>query len=128
MGQYYFRNQILDQLDIYFRYLRRLKAHDPHAYELHRRLGIHIVPGRTVQTFDDWRYEGTLDELDAWWSHHQVSARPHLAILSEIARLDFGSTLRIEQLRCRFQNKRLFHRHAATTTIIRADSIPWLTH
>lgn len=70
-GQYYFRDAILDQLEVYFTYLRRMKQRDRSAYELHRRLGIQILPRSTVQNFDDWRYEGTMDELDAWWKEHR---------------------------------------------------------
>jgi hypothetical protein len=70
-GQYYFRDQILDQLDQYFVYLKRLKARARNEYDLHHQLGIHVVPGRTLQTFDDWRFEGTMDELDAWWKENR---------------------------------------------------------
>jgi hypothetical protein len=70
-GQYYFRDAILDQLEVFFVYLRRMKQRDRSAYELHRRLGIQILPRSTIQNFDDWRYEGTMDELDAWWKEHR---------------------------------------------------------
>jgi hypothetical protein len=29
------------------------------------------VPGRTVKTFDDWRFDGSMDELDAWWKENR---------------------------------------------------------
>jgi hypothetical protein len=72
-GQYYFRDQILDQLDQYFVYIKRLKQRAPDDYELHRRLGIHVVPGQTIQHFDTGRFEGTMDELDAWWKENRPS-------------------------------------------------------
>jgi hypothetical protein len=70
-GQYYFRDAILDQLDRYFIYLKRMKYHDRDAYELHRRLGIHIMPQSAVQAFDDWRDEGSMDDLDTWFIEHR---------------------------------------------------------
>jgi hypothetical protein len=70
-GQYYFRDQILDQLDQYFIYLKRLRIHANDAYELHKKLGIHIIPSDTLAAFDAERFEGTLDDLDAWWKEHR---------------------------------------------------------
>jgi hypothetical protein len=67
-GQFYFRDTILDQLDVYFQYLRRIKQHDPDAYDLHRQLGIQIMPVSAIRTFDKWRTEQQEQELSAWWS------------------------------------------------------------
>ena len=66
-GQYFFRDAILDQLDVYFLYLHRMRKRDRDAYELHRQLGIQIMPQNAVEHFDKWRSEGELDELSAWW-------------------------------------------------------------
>jgi hypothetical protein len=67
-GQYFFRDAILDQLDVYFLYLHRMRKCDRDAYELHRQLGIQIMPQNAVENFDKWRGEGELDELSAWWT------------------------------------------------------------
>ena len=72
-GQYYFRNAILDQLENYFLYLKRMRHHSRDAYELHRQLGIQVMPGSAVQAFDNWRSEGEMRELSAWWTAHRPS-------------------------------------------------------
>jgi len=72
-GQFYFRDQVLDQLDIYFTYLKRMRRADNDGYHLHRQLGIQIMPRSAVQTFDSWRDEGQIDELSAWWRTHRPS-------------------------------------------------------
>jgi hypothetical protein len=66
-GQYYFRDAILDQLETYFVYLKRMRHTDPDSYQLHRRLGIHVVPQSTVKAFDNWRNSGEFDELSTWF-------------------------------------------------------------
>jgi hypothetical protein len=70
-GQYYFRDSILDQLDIYFKYLHRMKRNARDAYDLHRQIGIQIMPRSAVQTFDNWRSEGQVEELSAWFNKHR---------------------------------------------------------
>jgi hypothetical protein len=84
-GQYYFRDAILDQLATYFVYLKRMKKKDFDAYELHRKLGIHIMPRSAVQSFDKWRKDQGEDELSAWWK----SNRPAFGAVSY--GLDAGS-------------------------------------
>jgi hypothetical protein len=70
-GQYYFRNAILDQLDNYFIYLKRMRHHAKDAYDLHRQLGIQIMPQSAVQAFDNWRSEGDMHAVSAWWREHR---------------------------------------------------------
>ena len=72
-GQFYFRDAILDQLDVYFTYLKRMKHGDREEYELHRRLGIQIMPGSAINAFSDWRKSGEMDELDTWWKENRPS-------------------------------------------------------
>lgn len=69
-GQYYFRDAILDQLDTYFVYLKRMRHGDKDSYELHRRLGIQIMPQSAIQSFDNWRSEEGNKELSAWWKEN----------------------------------------------------------
>ncbi len=66
-GQYYFRDAILDQLERYFIYLKRMKIRDKEAYNLHHQLGIQILPSSAVRAFDNWREKETEDQLSAWW-------------------------------------------------------------
>ena len=66
-GQYYFRDAILDQLDVYFIYLKRMKRNDIDAYNMHRKLGIHIMPQSAIRNFDKWRRDNEEAELSAWW-------------------------------------------------------------
>jgi hypothetical protein len=70
-GQYYFRDAILDQLDVYFTYLKRMRHNDKEAYELHKRLGIQIMPQSAVQSFDLWRSTGDMNDLSTWWKQNR---------------------------------------------------------
>lgn len=47
-GQFYFKSAVLDQLDLYFHYIKRMKANDPDAYHLYRQVGAQVVPRRTI--------------------------------------------------------------------------------
>jgi hypothetical protein len=44
IGEFNFRDTILEQLDLYFRYLKRMKRHDPDAYGLYRKVGATLLP------------------------------------------------------------------------------------
>lgn len=57
-GQFRFRDDILDQLEIYMHYIKRMKRGDPEAYKLYSKIGAHIVPRQA-----DW--DGV--ELSPWW-------------------------------------------------------------
>jgi hypothetical protein len=48
LGQFCFRDTILDQLDRYFVYLERMRIYDSDSYEFYRRVGATIVPYCTV--------------------------------------------------------------------------------
>lgn len=43
-GRFHFRGDILDQLPLYFKYLRRMRRIDPDAYALYSQIGAHIHP------------------------------------------------------------------------------------
>jgi hypothetical protein len=43
-GQFSFRDTILDQLDRYFVYLRRMRLHDRQGYEFYRQVGAQLLP------------------------------------------------------------------------------------
>jgi hypothetical protein len=47
-GAHYFKDDILEKLDDYFYFIRRMKTRDPDAYELYRQIGAHIVDNRAV--------------------------------------------------------------------------------
>jgi hypothetical protein len=43
-GEFHFRDSILEQLDRYWVYLRRMKKHDPDSYQMYKALGATIIP------------------------------------------------------------------------------------
>lgn len=47
-GQFYFKTAILDQLDLYFHYIKRMKMKDRQGYDLYKQVGAQVVPRRTV--------------------------------------------------------------------------------
>ena len=70
-GQYYFRDTILDQLDRYWIYLRRMKHGDADNYALLRQIGIQLVPWSATRGFDKWAHDSTETELSPWWREHR---------------------------------------------------------
>ena len=54
-GEFNFRDTILDQLERYFVYLRRMKRNDRDGYGLYRQLGGHLMPYAATYTW--WGYE-----------------------------------------------------------------------
>jgi hypothetical protein len=67
VGQFYFRERILDQLPEYFRILKRMRKHDPEAYALYSRVGAHIMPYWLPITDDEF------NELSPWWRVNRPS-------------------------------------------------------
>jgi hypothetical protein len=53
-GQFTFRDTILEQLDRYWVYLRRMRKHDPGAYDFYRQVGIVTLPYCSLGTWRDW--------------------------------------------------------------------------
>lgn len=43
-GEFTFRDTILDQLELYFYYIRRMKKRDKDAYSLYKRVGANVLP------------------------------------------------------------------------------------
>ena len=43
-GEFNFRDTILEQLDLYWYYLKRMKARDPDAYGFYKQIGISVLP------------------------------------------------------------------------------------
>lgn len=58
-GVFYFREQILDQLDDYFVCLRRMKYSDPDAYALYSKVGANIIAKDALVN--------VTNDLSAWW-------------------------------------------------------------
>lgn len=52
-GEFYFKERILDKLDNYFFYIRRMRAVDPDAFALYSQLGCHICPERGAAIKND---------------------------------------------------------------------------
>lgn len=63
-GRFYFRENILDKLDEYFDYIKRMRKHDYRAYAIYSKIGAAIISEKTLL----W-----LDELPASW---RAGARP----------------------------------------------------
>jgi hypothetical protein len=66
-GQYYFRDVVLDQLDRYFVFLRRMKVGDRSSYDLLHQVGIQLMPYSATKQFDRWRDLPDGCELSPWW-------------------------------------------------------------
>jgi hypothetical protein len=57
-GEFYFKENILDDLDYYMLCIERMRKADREAYNLYSQLGAHILPGK----MENWQ-----DGLSAWW-------------------------------------------------------------
>jgi hypothetical protein len=81
-GTFHFRDTVLDQLELYWTYLRRMKRRDPDAFAIYRRLGATIMPPAAWLMHDGPLKEHppedqpTADDvkkqqLTAWWKQHR---------------------------------------------------------
>lgn len=75
-GEFYFRDTILDQLDRYFVYLRRMRAKSPDDYDLYRQIGAVILPYAAVPLHFAWsrkkeEKEPSDPELPIWFNKHR---------------------------------------------------------
>jgi hypothetical protein len=64
-GQFSFRDTILDQLERYFVYLKRLKKYDSESFRFYKQVGAHIVPYSSTGV--TWK---RLEELKAGITRH----------------------------------------------------------
>jgi hypothetical protein len=94
-GTFHFRDTILDQLELYWVYLRRMKKNDIDAYETYKRLGATILPPARWFLHDGIRTDSddeadkkikAKQELSAWWKQN----RPAFGCVS------YGLTPRVE--------------------------------
>lgn len=91
-GEFNFRDTILDQLERYWVYLKRMKLRDKDSFELYSKFGAKVVPPATFLLQDGWRKsEEDKDKfvdkhLSAWWKSH----RPSFGCIT------YGMTKRIE--------------------------------
>lgn len=69
LGEFHLKTTILDQLEDYFYYLRRMKKGDPESYELYKRIGAHVVPPLILNYF------GKVNEpvVPPYWRDHMPS-------------------------------------------------------
>lgn len=78
-GQFFFREQILDQLDDYFTIVRRMRKFDPQAYALYSRIGAHIMPVRDMLAPGSEDQIALIDDkpvwarLSPWWRQNRPS-------------------------------------------------------
>lgn len=90
-GQFYFRDTILDQLDEYFFYAKRMKKADPQAYELYSKIGAVVRPISRHVKGPDATTRGTpieAVELSPWFRQ----ALPSFGAVAE------GMSSRLEQI------------------------------
>jgi hypothetical protein len=94
-GVFHFRDTVLDQLELYWTYLRRMQKRDSDAYAIYRRLGATILPPAAWFLHDGPRTSNKdkpstehrrKDELTAWWKEN----RPAFGCVS------YGLTSRVE--------------------------------
>lgn len=71
-GEYSFRDTILEQLERYFVYLRRMKLHDPQSYGFYKELGATILPYSAINVRGNAREE----KEDKDWSKEKVPPLP----------------------------------------------------
>jgi len=91
-GGFTFRDTILDQLDRYWVYLRRMKQHDPSSYGFYKRVGAQVVPLLHWMLQDGVRPIRAeplrhVPKLSPWWRTH----RPGFGCVA------YGIASRIEQ-------------------------------
>lgn len=72
-GQYYFRDAILDQLDVFWVYLKRMKRGDRDSYDLLHQIGIQMVPFSATHNFDKWLGGSENVELSPWFRQRRPS-------------------------------------------------------
>lgn len=66
-GQFYFRDTILDQLDEYMIYLKRMKRADPQAYALYSKIGAGVMPVRgAINRIEDRKFVADR-QLSPWF-------------------------------------------------------------
>jgi len=78
-GEFTFRDTILEQLDLYWGYLRRMQQRDADSYEFYKRVGATIVPPLThflhdgVRCDDEETKKNRVKEikLTPWWKMHR---------------------------------------------------------
>jgi hypothetical protein len=68
LGNCHFRGDVLDKLDSYFFFIRRMKRADPDAYALYSQVGASILPGfRALAKSESNILSRTASELPPWW-------------------------------------------------------------
>jgi hypothetical protein len=69
-GSFYLRGAILDDLDRYMTYIRRMRRSDHEAYSLYSRIGAHVIPAHTMLN----------ESLSSWW--RETGNRPAFGAVS----------------------------------------------
>lgn len=65
-GEFNFRDTILDQLERYFYYIKRMKKRDKDAYQLFRQIGVTIIPAASCSLEKvEYQFKGTASYDDA---------------------------------------------------------------
>ena len=82
LGEFYFRKDILDQIEQYFKIIRRMKKHDRDAYHLYSKTGGIIVPEVTFPSGLNRRVDSYVNEVRpsfgcVFFSLHQAAKDPY---------------------------------------------------
>jgi hypothetical protein len=76
-GEFNFRDTILQQLERYFVYVKRMKKHSPDDYEFYRQVGAHVLPYSATGADRRQSKEDKKDTrpivLSAWFHQHRPS-------------------------------------------------------
>src|SRR6516225_159579 len=83
LGEFYFRDTILDQLERYFFYLARMKRRDPGSYGFYRELGATLIPYSLSKWLDD-------DDEDDGYSKFDILKHAQLSEWFNKTRPAFG--------------------------------------
>lgn len=65
-GEYYFKEAILDQLELYFNVMQKIKKHDKHSYKLLYKRGVSLIPSSKYKS-RDWAMIKPDEQLSPWF-------------------------------------------------------------
>lgn len=89
-GAFYFRETILDQLDRYFRLMRRMRDGDREAYDLHSKIGAFVVPRKVWHGFEHFNPQGMPELQPIWRTTRPTFGAVMLGATPEHAKLDIA--------------------------------------
>jgi hypothetical protein len=85
-GAFYFKKEILDRLDQNSFFLKRIRLHDPQAYGLFSRIGVHLLPDNQLYELD----------LNSWWTSGERPSFGAVQLCAEDGSEDVNDTIGIK--------------------------------